>query len=262
MTSGEAAMPVAETWFQRKTFDDGVTLLFEPHVDPFARCNIWHVRGRDRDLIIDTGLGVRSLREAARDLLGRPVTAVLTHAHFDHIGGAYEFSDRVGHAAERDELDAPVGFKGLTAAALGDDLVTNLRAAGYDVPANFLTALPAAAYDVDAYEVQRAPLSRTVKHGDVVDLGDRAFEVLHLPGHSPGSIGLLETRTRTLFSGDAIYDGPLLSELPGSSVKDYVTTLERLLALDVEVIHAGHEPSFGRNRLVQIANVYLARWRS
>jgi len=43
-----------------------------------------------------------------------------------------------------------------------------------------------------------------VRDGDIIDLGDRAFEVLHLPGHSPGSIALFEAATKTLFSGDAI----------------------------------------------------------
>ena len=56
--------------------DDDITLIFEPHVVPFLRCNIWHVRGRDRDLVIDTGLGVASLSEFAKDILDRPVTAV------------------------------------------------------------------------------------------------------------------------------------------------------------------------------------------
>jgi glyoxylase-like metal-dependent hydrolase (beta-lactamase superfamily II) len=83
---------------------------------------------------------------------------------------------------------------------------------------------------------------------------------MHLPGHSPGSIGLWEASSRTLFSGDAIYDGPLLADLPGSDLADYVRTLRRLLELDVAVVHAGHDPSFGRDRLRSIAQSYLARW--
>ena len=55
--------------------DDDVTLLWEPHVDPLIRCNIWHVRGRDRDLLVDTGLGIASLHDAAKHLFETPVTA-------------------------------------------------------------------------------------------------------------------------------------------------------------------------------------------
>ena len=50
-------LPLAERWYERKTIDDTITLLWEPHVVPLMRCNIWHVRGRDRDLVIDTGMG-------------------------------------------------------------------------------------------------------------------------------------------------------------------------------------------------------------
>ena len=253
-------LPVADQWFRRDTLSDGITLLSESHVDPFARCNVWHVRGRDRDLVIDTGLGVRSLREAAADLFGHAVTAVLTHSHFDHIGGAYEFESRLAHADEVEELARPAGFRGLTASALGDELVGRLRAAGYTVPEQFLTALPSPGFPVDGYAVRSAPLTETVRDGDLIDLGDRAFEVLHLPGHSPGSIGLWEAKTKTLFSGDAVYDGPLLSDLPGSSVEQYVATLRRLSALDVKVVHAGHDPSFGKDRLRAIADTYLAKW--
>jgi glyoxylase-like metal-dependent hydrolase (beta-lactamase superfamily II) len=95
--------------------------------------------------------------------------------------------------------------------------------------------------------------------GDGVDLGDRAFEVLHLPGHSPGSIGLWEEATGTLFSGDAVYDGPLLDQLDGSDVDAYLSTMRRLRDLPVAVVHGGHEPSFGRERLVELCDAYLAR---
>jgi glyoxylase-like metal-dependent hydrolase (beta-lactamase superfamily II) len=253
-------LPIAAPWFRRRSFGDGVTLLDEPHVDPFARCNVWHVRGRDRDLLIDTGLGLRSLRDAAADLFQRRVTAVLTHSHFDHIGGAHEFAERVAHAVEVGELAEPRGFRGLTARALGDDLVRRLRGAGYDVPDALLTALPEAGYEPDRYTVRGAPLTGTVSDGDVLDLGDRAFEVLHVPGHSPGSIALWEPASKTLFSGDCIYDGPLLVDLPGSDVDDYARSLRRLMALGALVVHAGHDPSFDGERLTAIAEHYLRAW--
>jgi glyoxylase-like metal-dependent hydrolase (beta-lactamase superfamily II) len=253
-------LPTAKHWFRREAFPDGVSLLTETYVDAFARCNVWHVRGRDRDLLVDTGLGVASLREAAADFFERPLAAVLTHSHFDHIGGAYEVAERLAHPSERDELARPAAFRGLTARALGDDLVQKLRAAGYDVPEQFLTALPSDDFAVDGYSLRSAPLTGTIDEGSVLDLGDRAFEVLHLPGHSPGSIGLWEKQTKTLFSGDAIYDGPLLADLPGSDKAAYASTLRRLLDLDVETVHAGHDPSFGRTRLREIAVRYLAKW--
>ena len=77
---------IADHWFKLRRIDDDITLLWEPHVVPLMRCNIWHVRGRDRDLFIDTGMGICSLREAANTLLDKPVTAVATHVHADHIG--------------------------------------------------------------------------------------------------------------------------------------------------------------------------------
>ena len=49
-------------------------------------------------------------------------------------------------------------------------------------------------------------MTRALDEGDVIDLGDRVFKVLHLPGHSRGSIGLLEEATGVFFSGDVIYE--------------------------------------------------------
>ena len=62
------ALPIADRWFERTTIDDSITLLWEPHVIPLMRCNIWHVRGRDRDLIVDTGMGLMSLSDELADL--------------------------------------------------------------------------------------------------------------------------------------------------------------------------------------------------
>ena len=249
---------IADRWFEFQRVDDQITLIWEPHVAPLIRCNIWHVRGGDRDMLVDTGLGMASLREAAKHLLEKPVAAVATHAHYDHIGGLHEFPERVVHGAEAAKVAAGHSAS-LFGAAKGDAILESIRAAGYDVPPELFTAVPAASYDPTSYCVAPAPATRIVAEGDVIDLGNRRFEILHLPGHSPGSIGLWEAESGVLFSGDAIYDGPLLDELPGSDIAAYVATMKRLRDLPVDVVHAGHDPSFGRERLRELCDAYLAK---
>ncbi len=102
-----------------------------------------------------------------------------------------------------------------------------------------------------------APLTRILHENDVIDLGDAAYTVLHLPGHSPGSIGLLDERTGEFFAGDAIYEGQLVDDLPGCDRQAYRRTMSRLAGLDVGVVHGGHGAEFGRERMQAIARSYL-----
>ena len=90
-------LPIANRWFEIRRVSDDITLLWEPHIVPLMRCNIWHVRGRDRDLMIDTGMGVASLSDAVRHLLDKKVTAVATHTHTDHVGSHHEFEHTLVH---------------------------------------------------------------------------------------------------------------------------------------------------------------------
>lgn len=255
---------IADHWFETKRIDDAITFLWEPYVDPLIRCNIWHLRGRDRDLLVDTGTGVASLRDAARSLFERPLIAVATHTHYDHVGGMHEFPVRVVHQSEARDLEHPRrGAAGLRMRDFPPGFAKMLTDAGYVVNSEeLITAYPYQGFDPAAYAVPPAAPTRLVDEGDTIDLGDRAFEVLHLPGHSPGSIGLWHLPSGLLFSGDAIYDGPLLDELPDSNIEAYLATMERLRALPVTVVHAGHEPSFGRERLVEIADTYLSHRRA
>ncbi len=250
-------LAIAVRWFDVVRIDDDITLITEPYVTPLIRCNIWHLRGAERDMVVDSGLGIASLRQAATDLFERPVIAVASHTHYDHTGGFHEFDERLVHPEEAPELADPVGFAGLLADQLDDGLVEAIRSAGIPIPDCLVDALPGPGYDPAAYRVLPAPATRLIEEGDVVNTGNRRFEVLHLPGHSPGSIGLWEAETGVLFSGDAIYDAPLLDNIPGADVGAYIKTMERLRDLPVTVVHAGHEPSFGRERLRELANEYL-----
>ena len=89
--------------------------------------------------------------------------------------------------------------------------------------------MPREGFELGSYAVTPVTPTRVVDEGDEIDLGDRTFRVLHLPGHTPGEIGLWEEATRTLFYGDCVYEsGVLLDELPESNIPDYVRSMRRL----------------------------------
>jgi glyoxylase-like metal-dependent hydrolase (beta-lactamase superfamily II) len=123
-----------------------------------------------------------------------------------------------------------------------------------------LTALPREGFDPADYRVEPVVPTRIVDEGDVIELGDRSFVVLHLPGHTPGELGLWEEETATLLSGDCVYEsGVLLDELPESNVGDYVRSMARLRDLPVRIVHGGHDDSFGPERLRELVDEYVAR---
>ena len=103
-------LPVADPWFHRTTVGDGITHIAEPHVHPLLRCNVWHVRGRERDLVVDTSLGLQPLRDLVTSELGHDVLAVATHVHGDHVGGLHEFDRRAIHPLEAEELDIVLAY--------------------------------------------------------------------------------------------------------------------------------------------------------
>jgi glyoxylase-like metal-dependent hydrolase (beta-lactamase superfamily II) len=235
---------IAESdWYECLPFANGVTLIHEPWIKPFYRCNAWYVRGEERDLLIDTCLGHFSLNRNVSILKGRPIVLVASHAHFDHIGSQHEFAERVGHDAEAHVFADPRPEWTLADSYATDDMFI-VRPEGWDAT---------------NYKVKAAPLSETVVDGDVIDLGDRRFKVIHTPGHSPGGIALWEEATATLFAGDIIYDGPLVDDTYHSNRRAYIESLRRLATLPVAIVHGGHFPSFGAVRLSQLIDAYITR---
>ena len=99
-------LPVAADWFSLTWVTGRTAVLTEPHMDELLRAGLWYLRGRDRDLLVDTGNGVGALAPYLARLArgGRPreIVCLCTHAHIDHIGGFHEFERRLLHPAEQE----------------------------------------------------------------------------------------------------------------------------------------------------------------
>ncbi len=234
----------ARDWYESTSMGDGVTLIREIHVARWLRCNIWHVRGRDADLVVDTGMGLRPLPQEIARLSDRPQIALMTHSHFDHAGGLCDFDVRCGHRHEAGIIAAPTP-------------ANTVADTGY-VRAETFTALPWEGFSHADFVVRPAPLTRLLDEGDVIDLGDRVFHVFHLPGHSPGSIALYEASTGLLFSGDVIYDGALIDDLYHSKPEVLAASHARLRELPVTTVHGGHFGSFGQARMIELLDEYAS----
>lgn len=235
-------MNTQHDWFEAEHHAGGIQRIWEPHVHSFFQANLFHVVGRDADLVIDFGMGLRSLSGFLNLTDGKPVIAVATHMHVDHVGSFHEFDCRLGHAAE--------------AAAFSMMEDKDTLADFFRKQPGAVSRLPDPEWTPDRYRIMPATLSEILTEGAQVDLGDRCYRVLHLPGHSQGSIGLLDESNGVFFSGDAIYDGTLVDDLPGCDKTEYRKTMERLRDLDVGIAFGGHGAPMSRERMQSIAASY------
>ncbi|WP_188671842.1 MBL fold metallo-hydrolase [Subtercola lobariae] len=234
-----------------------MTLIDEPNVDELVRANIWHLTGTDRDLVVDTGLGIASLRNELPNLFENNPEVVLTHGHLDHIGGAHEFDRVSAHTADQILIPDEGTLDGTA-------LAHSLGLASYDepIPDVLITARPTPGYEPSSYRLLPPKNVHWLSEGDIIDLGDRRFTVLHLPGHSRGSIALYDPADGTIFTGDVVYEGPLLDTIKGSDVRAYATSMERLRSLHISVVYPGHGDPFGPERLHAIIEDYLTKRRA
>jgi glyoxylase-like metal-dependent hydrolase (beta-lactamase superfamily II) len=245
--AGVRRLPVRARWFEARPVGDGVTRIDEPFVDPWLRSNAWLVSGAERDAVIDCGTGIARLRpalDALRRMRHRPIAAIATHAHSGHIGSLYEFDERLCHRLEVPMLIASEVVAPLVAEGYDGGYRRAMAEAGSALPDLMVTAVPREDFDPVAFQISRAAPTRTVEDGDVVELGGRTLRIVHLPGHTAGSVGVLEEHTGLLFSGDTLFRDPV-SAVEQVDVEAHVASLQRLRELPVRIVHGGHGPSFG-----------------
>ncbi|MDY0187877.1 MAG: MBL fold metallo-hydrolase [Syntrophus sp. (in: bacteria)] len=178
-------------------------------------CNSYYIGGSIQALV-DPGLVKyfpRLLGEMERDGIQRQDirTIINTHAHADHIEGSSLFNG-----------------SGIQIALSETDL------AFYNGPENAMLCR------MFGLAVPPIEINLLLNEGELI-LGDETFQVLLVPGHSPGSIALYWPRTGALFSGDVIFDQNVgRTDFPGGNGSLLKQSITRLSGLNAEFLFPGH----------------------
>jgi glyoxylase-like metal-dependent hydrolase (beta-lactamase superfamily II) len=186
----------------------------------------------DRLTLIDAGIAGQGadVLSAIEALGAKPADLrqiVVTHYHADHFGSAAELIERTGASLLAHELDAPV--------VRGDapEPVPALSDAERPYHEQAIASTPKA---------PRCVVDRELQDGDEIDL-DGGATVVHVPGHTAGSIAVYVPKRRLLFTGDAAartLEGQLLHGVFNVDVAQTRASFAKLAQLDIETVCFGH----------------------
>lgn len=202
-------MDTDKSWFTMKQIGPGIWVLQDPigQVAPeygVSVVNLYLVEGQERAALIDSGMGVGDVLAACRTLTAKPLVNLCSHSHWDHVGGTYQFDERLIHPAEAPRLTE--------------------------------------SYDVEHVgTIRGAPPTSTLEEGATIDLGERMLTVWHTPGHSPGHVSFLDSMSGYLFCADTCYAGTLWFQTNDADLTLWRRSLERLAASGARAMCGGHE---------------------
>lgn len=211
-------MNATNDWYDVSQLTDGSYMILE--ADEYGS---FLVEGDERSVAIDAGIGVGDLHSLATDLVEPPITLVLTHTHWDHIGAGAQFEEVLVGPAEL-PTDGRIAVDSLTHefAQRPTQFKTRWQADGNKFPDDFSPE----EYTIEPFEAS------SVSFEEGIDLGDRTLETYPLPGHSPGHLGVLDPETRIFYGGDIVHFGlGLYVMFEDSDLEEYVESVGRLRKL-------------------------------
>lgn len=180
--------------------------------------------GKDSALVIDTGFGLVNLKEAVNRLTDKPIKVVNTHGHFDHTHGNWQFGDAIVSYKDLETISRHDDVAYLYDNFLGNPFMKLLIG---EKAVNRVCNQPKAEY-------QPLPESMSLDLG-----GGRFIRLYEIPGHTPGSIALLDMKYKRLYTGDMFCSGEILLQLPESTdIETYLLSvrLAKQICAENEVV--------------------------
>ncbi len=201
--------------------------------DPFHSF-MYLMEGEKQAALLDTGDGFPGLLGCIRDLTAMPLFVINTHGHLDHIGGNSQLPDTAVYMKREDLSTAEEHMNYKFRKAFIEGFAEEF---GQDVPLEMLNEI--------SWEQERGKM-RSLEEGQVFDLGGRCLEIIWTPGHTGGSVCVLDREKRALFSADTVCaQGVLLFFEHSASVSDYLQSIRKLKKKEKEYerIWPGHHES-------------------
>lgn len=208
-------------WFTINEIDKDTYVISEYRHWEETHCYL--LNGTKRSLLIDTGLGICNISEVISELTDKPVTAIATHIHWDHIGGHKYYPDFYAHEAELDWLNG--GFPQPL------ETIKEYVVDRCELPTDF---------QINEYKFFQGKPTKILHGGEHIDLGGRMVAVIHTPGHAPGHMCFWEANTGYLFTGDLVYKDTLTSWFPSTDPKAYLKSLETVSELPAKRVFPAH----------------------
>jgi hydroxyacylglutathione hydrolase len=187
-------------------------------VTPFGQnCTLLWCERTKRAAVIDPGGDLDRIRHAIAESGASVEKILLTHGHIDHAGGAAELSEELGVPIEGPHEADLFLLQRLAETGLG--------------------------YGMEG--VRAVTPDRWLTEGDVVSVGELTLDVLHCPGHSPGSVVFVSAAQRFAIVGDVLFQGSVgRTDLPGGDSQALIRSIkDKLLPLGDDVTFiCGHGP--------------------
>jgi glyoxylase-like metal-dependent hydrolase (beta-lactamase superfamily II) len=229
---------VGQDWYAVYRLTPDTLAVYEPY--QFEEAISYLVLGRVRAILIDTGTGIGNLKELVQELTDLPVSVVNTHTHWDHIGANSQFESIAcyNHPECIEKLRLGVKNERLKSSITGDSIWKSLP------------------LDVDSGTWEIPPVEPTIllEDGDIIDLGGgRELEVIYTPGHSPGSICLLDKSNRLLFTGDTFFPGPLYAYPDDVDIGLYMASIDLLKERidEYDYLCSGHNDPWVKSEVIR-----------
>ncbi len=205
------------------------TWLIEQHLLT-SESSAYLVIGQDKAILIDTCMALDGFAEEVKKLTDKPIEVLCTHAHLDHIG-----SNRYFDKIYLLDVDKELLVLQTTPSYLNNQINTMMP--------GFVRFILKKEFDQVKNGTTMQGNYEYIKDGHIFDLGNRKLEVIATPGHTKGSICVLDRENRQLFSGDMVCDKGILLHMDLASTPDqFLASMEHLKSLSNEYdeIWPGH----------------------